>query len=154
MIKKPNKEDVICGGLAQIPPRSRLYEAVMELLQNYKSGASCKDSFAGIFAKYDDCDIHHSLHTISNALIVVAALLYGDGDYGRSVCLAVEAGFDTDCNGATVGSIVGMMKGIDAIGEEWKNSIQGKVATSIFGLETVEVSNFVENTMKHVEVKA
>ncbi len=29
-------------------------------------------------------------------MIVVAALLYGKGDYGKSICMAVETGFDAD----------------------------------------------------------
>lgn len=44
-------------------------------------------------------------------MIVTMALVTGAGDFGKSICTAVQAAFDTDCNGATVGSVVGMLAG-------------------------------------------
>ena len=97
---------------------------------------------------------HDWCHTISNALIVVAALLYGNGDYGKSICMAVETGFDTDCNGATVGSIIGMRNGENGIDEYLKAPTHGILDTTIFGASKSEISKMVENTMPHIpEVK-
>lgn len=113
-------DDIIKGGLAQIPHTSRLYEAVTEVLSSYYAGMSREDCFAQIHKKYDEHTGHGWCHTISNAMIVTAALLYGEGDFGASICMAVETGFDTDCNGATVGSVLGMRNGIDGIGRMWQ----------------------------------
>lgn len=143
--------DVISGGLAQIPSTSRLYRAVKDMMENYKNGMSSEDCFAEIHKKYDEFTDHGWCHTISNAMIVTAALLYGEGDYGKSICLAVQTGFDTDCNGATVGSVIGMMKGDSAIGSEWKDVINDKVDTSIFGVGTVIISDLVKKTMEHIK---
>ena len=84
-------------------------------------------------------------------MIVAAALLYGKGDFGRSICMSVETGFDTDCNGATVGSVLGMMLGIDAIGEEWTAPINDKLETSIFGVGRVSISERAKMTLEHLE---
>ena len=35
--------------------------------------------------------------------------MHGGGDFGRSITTAGRRGWDIDCNGATVGSIVGVM---------------------------------------------
>ena len=83
-------------------------------------------------------------------MIVVAALLYGGGDYGKSICMAVETGFDPDCNGATVGSILGMSQGISCIDECWTNPIHDTLHTSIFGVGTVRISDCVRQTLKHL----
>ncbi len=143
--------DIILGGLAQIPYTSRLYEAITDILTAFESGVSQADCFASIHNRYDEYTSHGWCHTISNAMIVVAALLYGNGDFGRSICMAVETGFDTDCNGATVGSVLGMANGIDSIEEVWKKPLNDTLHTSIFGVGTVKISDRVKQTLTHVQ---
>ena len=144
-------KDIILGGLAQIPYTSRLYEAIVGVLTDFEKGVSSKDCFAAIHNRYDEYTGHDWCHTISNAMVVVAALLYGNGDFGKSICMAVETGFDTDCNGATVGSVLGMAKGINSIDEVWKKPINNTLHTSIFGVGTVNISDRVKQTLKHIQ---
>ena len=144
-------EDIILGGLAQIPSTSRLYEAVMQILEGYKNGVTPEECFSIIHSAYDEHTDHGWCHTISNAMIVTAALLYGEGDFGKSICFAVGMAFDTDCNGATVGSILGMRNTIDGIDEYWKKPVNGKIHTSIFGTETVSIEDAVNKTLEHTE---
>ena len=145
-----NIEDIILCGLAEIPHTSRLYEDVMAIVEAYKNGVSQNDCFNMIHKKYDEYISHGWCHTISNAMIVVASLLYGNGDFARSICMAVETGFDTDCNGATVGSVLGMIIGIEKIPEYWKKPINDKLYTSLFGIEAVKISERAKLTMKHI----
>jgi len=145
-----NVQDIILGGLAQIPHTSRLYEDVYSILNLYKNGASKEDAFKVIYEKYDEYSAHGWCHTNSNAMIVAAALLYGGGDYGKSICMSVEAGFDTDCNGATVGSILGMANGIGSIPEYWTKPINDTLHTSIFGVGSVKISERVKMTLEHI----
>ena len=42
---------------------------------------------------------------------VIAALLYGGGDFVKTLTAAFNFGWDADCNAATAGTIVGVMKG-------------------------------------------
>jgi ADP-ribosylglycohydrolase len=144
-------ETVLLAGLAEVPHTSRLYADVSSVLKAYRDGVSQEDCFALIHQKYDEYTAHGWCHTISNAMIVAAALLYGQGDYGKSICMAVETGFDTDCNGATVGSVLGMILGIDGIPAYWKEPIRDTLHTTIFGVGTVKISERVAMTMKHVK---
>lgn len=143
-------EDIIRSGLAQIPCTSRLYEEISGVLTDYHDGVSPKECFAKIHRKYNEFDSHGWCHTIPNAMIVTASLLYGNGDYGKSICMAVETGFDTDCNGATAGSILGMANGIGSIGASWTRPINDTLHTSIFGVGTVSISERVERTLLHI----
>lgn len=146
-----NIKDIVLGGLAQIPYTSRLYEALAGVLSDYENGVSQKDCFAAIHKRFNEGISHDWCHTISNAMIVVAGLLYGGGDFGKSICMAVETGFDTDCNGATIGSVLGMANGIECIDEVWKQPINDTLHTSIFGVGTVKISDRVKLTLKHIK---
>ena len=65
--------------------------------------------------------------------------------------MAVETGFDTDCNGATVGSVLGMMGGIDSVPEYWQAPVKDKLNVSILNVGTVKITDCVKHTMKHIE---
>jgi len=145
--------EIIRCGLSQIPTTSRFYEAVDKLLKDYSSGMREAECFAAIHRRYDEHDQHEWCHVISNALVVVACLLYGGGDYSRSICMAVETGFDTDCNAATVGSILGMAYGLDIIDRKWTDPIQNKLRSAVWNRNVVYVTDCVEKTMQHIHQK-
>ena len=146
-----NIKTVIAGGLEQIPYTSRLYEAINCVLTDFENGISQKRCFADIHERFDENSEHDWCHTISNAMIVTASLLYGNGDFGKSVCMAVENGFDTDCNGATVGSVIGMANGLNSIGNAWTDPIKDILHTSIFGVGTTKISDRVKQTLTHIQ---
>lgn len=146
-----NIKDIILTGLSQIPYTSRLYEAIMSVLNNFEKGMSQEECFDDIHKRYDEYSGHGWCHTISNAEIVAASLLYGKGDFGKSICMAVQTGFDTDCNGATVGSVLGMANGIEGIDDMWKNPIKDTLHTSIFGVGTVKISERAAMTLEHIQ---
>ncbi len=142
--------DIITCGISQIPTTSRLYEEIHNMVEDYKNGIGKEEAFEKFYAKYPDRDARNFIHTISNACIVVYALLYGEDDFGKSICLAVESAFDTDCNGATVGSIMGMKNGFASIGEKWTKCTNGKLQTSISGMNCVDINTLVDKTIKHI----
>ncbi len=143
-------EEIVLAGLAEIPHTSRLYEDIMFVYDSYKKGTDKAEVFAAIHEKYDEYTEHGWCHTIPNAMIVAASLLYGEGDFARSICMAVEAAFDTDCNGATVGSIVGMAKGAESIPAEWTEPFGDKLNTSMVKEGSVSITEMAKKTMEHM----
>jgi ADP-ribosylglycohydrolase len=74
------------------------------------------------------------------------ALLWGELDFSRSVGLAVEAGLDTDCNGATVGSVVGTLIGAGAVPEHWVAPLNDTLETIVAGPSTLRISELAART--------
>jgi len=135
--------------MSQIPSTSRLYERLQGVLDFYHSGKDWDAFFKDFRARYDEWDKHDAVHTISNAELVAAALLWGNGDYSKTVCLAVQCGFDTDCNGATAGSVAGMIVGCEGIDRKWTEPIQGLANTSVYN-RAVSADEFVGMMMRHM----
>jgi len=56
-----------------------------------------------------------------NTGAIVAALLYGEGDFPETLKLAFNMGWDADCNAATVGTIAGTIYGYrKMMGQGWQ----------------------------------
>lgn len=65
---------------------------------------------------------------------VLVGLLYGQGDFRRSVSIATMCGFDTDCNAGTVGCLLGLRGGLQGIPAEWKDPVQSHYSLQVTGL--------------------
>ena len=140
--------DLLKVGLSEIPRTSRLHADVSEAIGWYQQGLSYDAAVARIHQRWDENIGHHWVHTNSNAVICTVGLLWGEGDFGTAICRAVQPCFDTDCNGATVGSIMGMMLGTAGIGSEWTDKVNNTLKTSLIGYDTVKISDVAEETFK------
>ena len=139
---------IVETGLACIPQRSRLKRDIDTVLALYDEGLAFMEAVDRIHEQYPQNHLHNAVHTIPNAMIVVASLLWGEGDYTRTLGYSVMAAMDTDCNGATVGSIVGMINGADAIPAHFTDPIHDTLCTDIVGNASVSISRMAERTMK------
>lgn len=141
-------KNIIQSGLNVIPEKSRLYEGIKKVMNWHDEGIGWEEALEKIHAVYDEAVSHHWCHTISNAMICAIALLWGGGDFEKTIGISVCAAFDTDCNAATTGSIVGMMTGAERLPEKWVKPLNNKVKSGIDGFSLVEISHLAERTLK------
>ncbi|MCS7181055.1 MAG: ADP-ribosylglycohydrolase family protein, partial [bacterium] len=141
-------EKIVKYGLNYIPQKSRLAEGIKEILDYKEKGLSYEEVSNIIHKKWDEKNPHHWCHVISNAQIVTIGLLWGNGDFGESICKAVSIGFDTDCNGATVGSIMGVKIGKKNLPEEWIKPLNNKIETGITGFSKVKITDLAKKTFE------
>ncbi|MCY0937657.1 ADP-ribosylglycohydrolase family protein [Streptomyces sp. H34-S4] len=123
------------AGLAVVPPRSRLAEAVRSGI----AAAGREPDFDAVVdhlhARYGH---YHWVHAVPNTALIAAALTHADGDFTRSVCHAVSGGWDTDSNGATAGALAGLIADSpDAVPHRWTAPLKNRLATSVPGFDGI-----------------
>ena len=67
---------------------------------------------------------------IPNGAIIILALLYSNGNFSKGINIANMCGWDTDCNVGNVGTIIGVIVGVDGIKKKWKTPINDFVCCS------------------------
>jgi hypothetical protein len=71
----------------------------------------------GVFAPFDiDAKI--------NSAYVVTGLLYGNGDFTKTLDIATRCGQDADCNPSSAGGVLGTILGYDKIPDYWKQRLK------------------------------
>lgn len=83
----------------------------------------------------------------SNIGMLMIGLLYGEGDFDKSLCITVNCGEDTDCTGATLGSIFGLIHGASAIPEKWITPIGNGIKTACLNLGELYMGSQLPSTV-------
>ena len=124
---------IVTEALKTIPEESGFYKCIADVIEWYKmypddwkrtwfeiqkhhaEEIGCPD---GVFHPLDiDAKI--------NAAYIVLGLLYGNGDFTKTMEISTRAGQDSDCNPSSAGGILGTMIGYDAIPEYWMKGLRG-----------------------------
>ncbi|MCL2528072.1 MAG: ADP-ribosylglycohydrolase family protein [Defluviitaleaceae bacterium] len=89
----------------------------------------------------------------SNVAIVVLGLLYGEGDFSKTLCITVNCGEDTDCTAATVGAMLGIIQGYGQLPEEWIKPIGSSIKTLCLNLGEIgwAIPQDINNLSQRVE---
>ncbi|MFI0963444.1 ADP-ribosylglycohydrolase family protein [Streptomyces sp. NPDC021080] len=116
-------------GLRVVPPGSRLARAVRQAVRLARTTKDFDAVVDELHAVHRDC---HWVHAVPNTALIAAALTHADGDFAGSVCRAVSGGLDTDSNGATAGSIAGLLTGDPAaLPDRFTGPLKNRLATSV-----------------------
>jgi hypothetical protein len=146
-------DELINIGLSKIPEDCRVAKSVKIVIDGYKKGKDWLDVREELVEDSSDLGWFQAPANIG---YTVLGLLYGEGDFGKTVCRAVNCGDDTDCTGATAGSIMGIIGGRKSIPEKWiepiGDGIQNVCVNCFLGLPktlTELTKQTVNEALKH-----
>ncbi len=114
------------------------WESAMEKLEKYIYGLSEH--------------LMNPVHTINNACVCIVALLFSNGEPISAMSIAVMAGLDTDCNGATVGAISGALAGGSRFNNSLSAKLNNRIVTRIPGMQDLLISDLAQRTVKQWNV--
>lgn len=140
--------EALAAGLTVVPPRSRLSRAVRFGIDTARAEPDFDTVVDHLHAALGH---YHWVHAVPNAALLAAALTHADGDFSGSICRAVSGGWDTDSNGATAGSLAGLLAGRpDAIPGRWTVPLKNRLATSVAGFDGIGFDTLAHLTHQEV----
>jgi ADP-ribosylglycohydrolase len=124
-------------GLSEIPRTSRLAE---DIALAVRIAGETDDQVELVSRIWEAFKHYHPVHTNNNAALCAAALIHSKGDFGKGIATAVLGGWDTDCNGATVGSILGASLGASALPASWTGPLNDTLYAEVTGFHPITIS--------------
>ncbi|MGW7544798.1 ADP-ribosylglycohydrolase family protein [Streptomyces sp. NPDC054770] len=141
----PTVRQTVDTALTVVPASCRLARTVRRVVSLYETGLSWDDTLATVSAETSGLGW---IHVVPNVAVLTAGLLHGDGDFTRTIALTVRGGLDTDSNGATAGSVAGVLTGATAVPDRWKAPLEDTVRSAVLGFDGARISDLAERTVR------
>ncbi|MBT33709.1 MAG: Fe-S cluster assembly protein HesB [Thalassobius sp.] len=117
---------------SQIPNGSPFKEGMQDVIKWHKEEKDWKKTRKKIHEKYyaykkGDFEAPVSVvSSLNNGLCGIMAILYGEGDFEKTISIAVSAGYDCDNQAATSAGLIGIMSGSKVIPEKYTLGMRGE----------------------------
>jgi hypothetical protein len=142
------------SGLATIPPKSGYAAAVSDAVAAWrKYPADWREAWREIESRWDKDDPcpdgalkPFNIDARLNGAYVALGLLYGAGDFARTLDITTRMGQDSDCNPASAGGVLGVMLGYERIPSAFKEGIP-KLAAAKFDFTDYSFNDITRSTM-------
>jgi hypothetical protein len=149
-------ELIVTEGLKTIPVQSDFYKCIVDVINWYyecpddwkrtwfevekkwSSDIGCPD---GVFQPFN-------IDAKLNAAYIIIGLLYGNGDYGKTIDISTRCGQDSDCNPASAAGILATMIGYSNIPDYWKQGLD-KVEDVDFKYTDISLNDVYKMGFKH-----
>jgi hypothetical protein len=149
---------VVEAGLAALPPKSSYAAVIRDVLAWHTAHPDdWKSAWLMLEQKWDKDDAcpDGSLQPFNidaklNGAYVALGLLYGGGDFSKTLEVATRAGQDSDCNPSSAGGILGVMLGYAKLPDQWKGGIPA-LAGQKFSYTDYSFDDIVQSTLRRAE---
>ncbi|MFC1537865.1 ADP-ribosylglycohydrolase family protein [Candidatus Latescibacterota bacterium] len=149
-----NIPEIVNRALLSIPPESDYAECVSDVIALHSVYPNdWRAAWRELESKWGDVDICGALDPFNidaklNGAYIVMGLLYGDGDFEKTMEISTRCGQDSDCNPSNAAAVIGVINGYDAIPESWKEGVAA-IADSQFIFTDYTFNTAVENTLNY-----
>jgi len=130
-----NVDRLIDIALKRIPADCRVARSIQIVRDGFAAGKDYREVRNEVVKGSEDLGWFQAP---ANVAFTVIAILYGRGDFGKTVCIATNCGDDTDCTAGTAGAVLGIMLGRSGIPQKWVDPIGD-------GIVTGSITNYVND---------
>ncbi len=146
---------IVEAGLAALPAASPYAKVIADVLEWRKQFPADWQHVWGLlndkWSRNQACPAG-AMHAFNidakiNGAYVAIGLLYGDGDFEKTMLIATRAGQDSDCNPSSVLGILGVVGGYDNIPNKFTSGIDA-IADEPFSFTSYSFNDIVDSTVK------
>ncbi len=153
--KDPRK--VVEAGLAAIPSESVYARMIHDVLAWSAENPDWKQTWQMLEDRWDKDDPcpagalrPFNIDASLNGAYVALALLYGRGDFEKTMDISMRAGQDSDCNPASAAGILGVMRGYEGIPVKWIQPL-ASIADQKFSYTNYSFNSIVRSTVERAK---
>ena len=125
-------EFIVEEALKVIPSQSRYYQCMRDVIDWHRqypddwkrTWFECEKKWSSDIGCPDGVFVPFNIDATINSAYILIGLLYGEGDFSRTLDIATRCGQDSDCNPASAAGILGTMIGYNAIPERWMRNLR------------------------------
>lgn len=149
-------EWVVREALKCIPEQSKYYKCMSDVIRWHSMYPDNWEITWALCQKNHSFDIgcpsgvwqHFNIDATINSDYILIGLLYGGGDFSRTLEIATRCGYDSDCNPASAGGILGAMLGYSNIPEKYMANLR-EVEDRDFAYTTISLNDAYRMSMNH-----
>lgn len=140
-------EYIVTEALKTIPQQSLYYQCINDVIQWYRqypddwkqTWLECEKKYSEDKACPEGIFVPFNIDATINSAYIVIGLLYGQGDFAKTMDIATRCGQDSDCNPASAAGILGTMLGYSHIPEYWMSNLK-EVEDMDFAYTTISLN--------------
>ena len=125
-------EFVVSEALKTIPEQSIFYQCMSDVIRWHRefpddwkqTWFECERKWSSDIGCPDGVFVPFNIDAVINSAYVIIGLLYGEGDFFKTIDIATRCGQDSDCNPASAGGILGTLIGYDKIPASWMKNLK------------------------------
>jgi ADP-ribosylglycohydrolase len=138
-------DEVFDAGLRAVPENSWIYRDMVKVRRviSKRDGRTTSQLVDRLLFEVAVEDYYYADIAPEAVSLAMSAVLYGDGDFVKTLLFAVNLGRDADTIAAMAGAVVGAMAGYESIPQNWRGAIQsvkGSCLEFAAGLNPVDIA--------------
>jgi hypothetical protein len=148
--------NVLKIAMKSLPAESHYYKILIDVISGYdRNPDDWTTTWNEIYDKWGNNDICCALSEFNidaklNGAFIAMGLLYGEGDFEKSMEISTRCGADSDCNPSNCAGVMGIILGYDNIPNEWTQYID-EIADSTFIYTNYSFNKAIDRTLHYAK---
>jgi len=147
---------IVDSALRALPQKSKYAKCIQDVIDGHKRNPSdWRKTWHELQNKWGEVDVCGGLDVFNidakiNGAYIVMGMLYGGGDFEKTMEISTRCGQDSDCNPSNASGVLGILLGYNRIPEKWTKYIP-EMADEKFIYTNYSFNKAVDRTLHYAK---